>query len=98
MTAALPTPACPEEIPPSGSLLSLFCGAGGIDLGFAQVGYNTAIALEPDLKADIDAYAALYESSYGNAVAPNALVPVMLQAFLASDVGFRRARKAMADG
>ena len=55
------------------------------------------VALEPGLKADIDAYASLYEKSYGEAVASNALVPVMLKAFLASDVGFRRARKVMAD-
>ena len=45
------------------------------------------------LKADLDRYAALHAQTYGEAVDAMALVPHMLEAFMAQDRGFRSARK-----
>jgi hypothetical protein len=42
------------------------------------------------LKADLDRYAALHGQTYGEAVDAAALVPYMLEAFMAGDRGFRR--------
>lgn len=42
------------------------------------------------LKADLDRYAALHAQAYGEAVDAVALVPHMLEAFMARDRGFRR--------
>ena len=42
------------------------------------------------LKADLDRYAALHAQAYGEAVDPMALIPYMLDAFMAGDRGFRR--------
>ena len=43
------------------------------------------------LKAELDRYAALHAQTYGEAVDAMALVPHMLEAFMARDRGFRRA-------
>ena len=45
------------------------------------------------LKADLDRYAVLHAQTYGEAVDAMALVPHMLEAFMAQDRGFRSARK-----
>ncbi|MBS0492788.1 MAG: DUF2274 domain-containing protein, partial [Proteobacteria bacterium] len=42
------------------------------------------------LKADLDRYAAAYGQAYGEAVDVAALIPHMLEAFMAGDRGFRR--------
>lgn len=42
------------------------------------------------LKAELDRYAALHAQTYGEAVDAMALVPHMLEAFMARDRGFRR--------
>lgn len=41
------------------------------------------------LKADLDRYAALHAQTYGEAVDAVALIPHMLEAFMARDRGFR---------
>ena len=42
------------------------------------------------LKADLDRYAALHAQTYGEAVDAAMLIPLMLEAFMARDRGFRR--------
>lgn len=42
------------------------------------------------LKADLDRYAALHAQTYGEAVDAVALIPHMLEAFMAADRGFRK--------
>lgn len=42
------------------------------------------------LKADLDRYAALHAQAYGEAVDALALIPHMLEAFMAGDRGFRK--------
>ena len=42
------------------------------------------------LKADLDRYAALHAEAYGKAVDAMALIPYMLEAFMAGDRGFRK--------
>lgn len=53
------------------------------------------IALDPDLAAALSDYAEVYRQTYGDSQRPEALVPAMLETFLTSDSGFRRARKAL---
>jgi len=47
-------------------------------------------ACPASLKADLDRYAALHAQTYGEAVDVAALIPYMLEAFMAGDRGFRR--------
>ena len=51
--------------------------------------------VEPDIHRMLEDYAQLYAQSYGEKVAPAALVPSMLASFLASDNGFKKARKTL---
>lgn len=44
------------------------------------------------LKAELDRYAALHAQTYGEAVDGMALIPYMLEAFMARDRGFRRSK------
>ena len=53
------------------------------------------VALEPDLAAALTDYAAIYQQTYGEEEKPETLIPAMLESFLASDAGFKRARKAL---
>ena len=53
------------------------------------------IHVEPEIHRTLEDYAALYAQSYGEKVSPAALVPSMLASFLASDNGFKKARKAL---
>jgi hypothetical protein len=46
------------------------------------------------LKANLDRYAALYAQTYGETVDAMALVPYMLEAFMAGDRGFRKGGRA----
>ena len=52
-----------------------------------------SISLPPELQADLQDYAAVYQRAYGIEAKVQDLVPNMLQTFLASDAGFKRARK-----
>lgn len=53
------------------------------------------IHVEPDVHRMLEDYAALYTQSYGEKISPAALVPSMLASFLASDNGFKKARKTL---
>lgn len=53
------------------------------------------ISVDPDLAAALIDYADIYRETYGAEEKPEALVPAMLENFLASDAGFKRARKAL---
>lgn len=52
------------------------------------------VLVDPPLAADLDAYARIHSEIHGVEVPASALVPLMLETFLASDTGFRKARKA----
>jgi len=49
-----------------------------------------AFACPASLKADLDRYAVLHAQTYGDAVDATALIPHMLEAFMARDRGFHR--------
>lgn len=51
------------------------------------------ISLTVELKAQLDRYAELHSQTWGEAVDATALVPHMLEAFMARDRGFRQALK-----
>lgn len=51
------------------------------------------ILLDPDLLAALNAYADIYEATYGKRESIEQLAPVMIERFLSSDAAFRRARK-----
>lgn len=46
------------------------------------------------LKADLDRYATLHAQTYGGTVDAMALIPYMLDAFMAGDRGFRKGGRA----
>ena len=50
------------------------------------------VSLSAELKATLDRYAALHAQTYGARVDAAALVPHMLEAFMARDRGFRKMR------
>ncbi|MEZ5998110.1 MAG: DUF2274 domain-containing protein [Hyphomonas sp.] len=52
------------------------------------------VLVDPPLAADLDDYARIHSEIHGTEVPAAALVPLMLETFLASDGGFRRARKS----
>ncbi|WP_306253324.1 DUF2274 domain-containing protein [Parvularcula sp. IMCC14364] len=51
------------------------------------------ISVSPHVFNDLQAYAEIYADIYGKEEQPSALVPSMVEAFLASDSGFKRAQK-----
>ena len=53
------------------------------------------VSVDPDLASALADYAAIYAETYGAQEKPETLVPVMLDIFLSSDAGFKRARKAL---
>ena len=53
-----------------------------------------AILVDPALATELEDYARIHAQKYGTEVSASALVPLMLETFLASDTGFRKARKA----
>ncbi|MGB6229079.1 MAG: DUF2274 domain-containing protein [Litorimonas sp.] len=55
------------------------------------------IHVDPNTHRGLEDYARIYAQSYGETVEPSALVPTMLASFLASDAGFKRARKSLSD-
>ena len=54
-----------------------------------------SVSLPPDLMVDLKIYASLYEQTYGEKQAVNALIPSMLTGFLASDHGFKKAKREL---
>jgi hypothetical protein len=55
---------------------------------------KVTLMVSPDLHRALTEYAATYEAAYGQAEPMTELIPAMLAAFLDSDRGFARARKA----
>lgn len=55
------------------------------------------VTLSAELKATLDRYAALHAQTYGERVDAAALVPHMLEAFMARDRVFRSARRQAAE-
>ncbi len=53
------------------------------------------IAIEPDLMFDLNTYAKIYEAAYGEPQTVAALIPSMLRGFIASDAGYKKARRDM---
>lgn len=51
------------------------------------------LALDPETHAALTDYAAIYQQTYGTEERPETLAAAMIESFLASDAGFRRARK-----
>lgn len=47
------------------------------------------------LRSDLDRYAALHAQTWGESVDAATLVPHMLEAFMARDRGFKKARRAV---
>jgi len=54
------------------------------------------VALPPSLMRDLEIYANLYEQTYGEKQSVGALIPSMLAGFLASDHGFKKAKRELA--
>ncbi len=55
-----------------------------------------SVSLTPDLMGDLEIYAKIYEQTYGEKQAVGALIPSMLSGFLASDHGFKKAKRELA--
>tara|TARA_R110000850_G_scaffold183462_1_gene309041 strand:- start:17138 stop:17374 length:237 start_codon:yes stop_codon:yes gene_type:complete len=53
------------------------------------------ISVDPDLATALADYARIYRQTYGAEEKPETLIPAMLEMFLGSDPGFRRARRAL---
>lgn len=53
------------------------------------------VSLEPVVHKMLEDYARIYRDNYGVTVKPAELVPTMIASFLATDSGFKRARKAL---
>ena len=53
------------------------------------------VSLDREVHQMLEDYARIYGESYGEAVKPAELVPSMIAGFLATDNGFKRARKAL---
>lgn len=53
------------------------------------------IMLAPDLLAALNDYADIYEATYGRRESIEQLAPEMIETFLMSDAGFKRARKEL---
>jgi len=53
------------------------------------------VSVEPELHKMLEDYAKIYNNSYGETVKPAELIPSMITVFLATDNGFKRARKAL---
>jgi hypothetical protein len=53
------------------------------------------VALDPDTHAALTDYAAIYQQAYGSEERAETLAAAMIETFLASDAGFKRARRAL---
>ena len=54
-----------------------------------------SFSVDPDLASALSDYATIYRQTYGAEEKPEALIPAMLESFLSSDTGFKRARRAL---
>ena len=54
-----------------------------------------SINVTPYLKSDLDIYAQLYQQAYGDKQNVANLIPLMLEGFLASDSGFKKAKREL---
>ena len=54
-----------------------------------------SLSVEPELASALSDYAEIYHQTYGAEEKPEALIPAMLENFLGSDAGFKRARRAL---
>ena len=54
-----------------------------------------SVSLEPEIHQMLEDYARIYGDNYGEAIKPAELIPSMIAGFLATDNGFKRARKAL---
>lgn len=54
------------------------------------------VSLPHELNADLEVYAAIYEKTYGEKQTIGALIPSMLAGFIASDAGFKKAKRELA--
>ncbi len=50
-----------------------------------------------DLKSQLNDYAEIYRRTYGNKEGVSELIPFMLEAFINTDPGFKRARRELED-
>lgn len=55
-----------------------------------------SLLIDPALRAELDEYASVYRETYGEAHGIEALVPAMLETFLASDTAFKKAKRKAA--
>lgn len=53
------------------------------------------LALNPETHAALTDYAAIYQQAYGQEERAETLAAAMIESFLASDAGFKRARRAL---
>ena len=53
------------------------------------------LSVDPDLASALSDYAEIYRQTYGHEEKPETLIPAMIESFLASDAGFKRARRAL---
>lgn len=60
-----------------------------------QTPVKLMVSLEPEIHRMLEDYARIYADSYGEAVKPSELVPSMIAGFLATDNGFKRARREL---
>lgn len=56
-----------------------------------------SISMDPDLACALGDYAEIYALTYGTTEKPEVLIPAMLETFLGSDAGFKRARKTLSN-
>lgn len=54
-----------------------------------------SVSVDPDLAAALSDYAEIYGQTYGTTEKPETLIPAMLDNFLGSDAGVKRARRAL---
>ncbi len=54
-----------------------------------------SIQITPALNAELQDYAAIYAKAYGKDESVANLIPFMLEAFIAGDPGFKKARRAL---
>ena len=53
------------------------------------------LSVDPELASALSDYAEIYRQTYDTEEKPEVLIPAMLESFLASDAGFKRARRAL---
>lgn len=53
------------------------------------------LALDPETHAALTDYATIYQATYGHEERAETLAAAMIESFLASDAGFKRARRAL---